>query len=170
MSLYLSNLKSGREISRPDWTKSIKEILINYGLIRMKIQIQYYLNILKYSIFNSIKILYSYPDLAPLYYKLAEHLDVSPYNLLLSHGSDAAISSIFEALISNGDGVLITKPTFMYEVYSKIYEANTLLLNYLPSKEGPILKLETILSALKACFKLFAFQILIALQVIFPNK
>ena len=151
MSLYLSNLKSGREISRPDWTKSIKRNPDQLWLDKNENPDPILSEHIK-NIASSIpsRYFYSYPDLAPLYYKLAEHLDVSPYNLLLSHGSDAAISSIFEAFISNGDGVLITKPTFaMYEVYSKIYEANTLLLNYLPSKEGPILKLETILSALK---------------------
>ena len=76
--------------------------------------------------------------------------------MLLTHGSDAAIRSVFEAFIINGDSVLITKPTFaMYEVYSKIYEANNLLINYLPSEEGPILKLETIITYLKHKPKLF---------------
>ena len=37
----------------------------------------------------------------------------------------------------------------MYEVYSKIYKCNTLLLNYLPSSKGPVLKLKTIISELK---------------------
>lgn len=64
---------------------------------------------------------YSYPDSAGLYCKLADWVGVSPANLLLAAGSDGVIRSCFEALVSEGDRVVHTVPTFaMYPVYCRI--------------------------------------------------
>ena len=151
MSLYKSNLKTGSEIFRPDWTKSInrdpEQLWLDKNENPDPILSEF---ISKVATSIPSKYFYSYPDLAPLYFKLANHLNVTAHNLLLSHGSDAAIRSVFEAFISNGDKVLITKPTFaMYEVYSRIYETNTLIIDYLPSREGPVMKLSLIIAELK---------------------
>ena len=49
--------------------------------------------------------IYGYPDTSVLYSKLATFLKVGSSNLLLSHGSDGVIRSVFEAFISPGDKV-----------------------------------------------------------------
>ncbi|VEN74484.1 Histidinol-phosphate aminotransferase [Candidatus Desulfarcum epimagneticum] len=96
------------------------------------------------------KSLWSYPESAPLYRKLALHLDVEPSNLLLSYGSDGAIRSAFEAYISPGDKVIFPKPTFaMYAVYSRMYAADARPLEYRPSERGPELPVTAILNAVK---------------------
>jgi histidinol-phosphate aminotransferase len=98
----------------------------------------------------SIKSIYGYLDLSFLYEKLAGLLDVDPHNLLLSHGSDGVIRSVFEVFINRGDKVLITSPTFiMYEIYAKIYGAKLIEVNYSASDSGPILDFDLFLNTVK---------------------
>jgi len=104
------------------------------------------------SIYHSIgdEAIYGYPDLSSLYKKLAMFLDVKASNLFLSHGSDGVIRSMFEVFVSSGDQVLITSPTFiMYELYSKMYGAEIVKVDYQPTENGPLLKLEWLLKAIK---------------------
>ncbi|MEO8033627.1 MAG: aminotransferase class I/II-fold pyridoxal phosphate-dependent enzyme [Acidobacteriota bacterium] len=84
------------------------------------------------------KMLYTYPESRPLYDKLAAWIETSPDHLVLAAGSDGVIRSVFEAFIERGDVVVHTAPTFaMYPVYSKMYAAKAVTLDYRPSSAGP---------------------------------
>jgi len=81
-----------------------------------------------------------YPDCAPLYLKLSEYLNVPVDGLILSTGSDGVIRSVFEAFCEPGDIVLFPNPTYaMYEVYSLMYGARLIKVDYQPSENGPTL-------------------------------
>lgn len=91
----------------------------------------------------------SYPDLAPLYQKLARHAGVGAENLLLSPGSDGAIRAVFETFVSPGETVVLTAPTFaMYPVYGRIFGARVVSVEYEPSKSGPLLPAEVLIEAI----------------------
>lgn len=90
--------------------------------------------------------LYAYPELGPLYRKLAAFLNVGPDRLLLTAGCDGAIRAVFEAYIDPGDVVVHTQPTFvMYTVYARMYGARSVTLEYRPSNAGPILNGDAVL-------------------------
>ncbi|MBF0353755.1 MAG: histidinol-phosphate aminotransferase family protein [Alphaproteobacteria bacterium] len=92
---------------------------------------------------------YTYPDSASLYAKLADILELFPEQLVLTAGSDGAIRAVFEAYISPGDVVLHTNPTFaMYGVYSCMYGAKAVTLDYRPSNNGPLLLSAEIIKAI----------------------
>src|ERR1043166_6444431 len=92
-----------------------------------------------------------YPEFFSFYQKLADYLGIQASNLLLTAGSDGAIRSVFEAFINPGDVVIYTAPTFaMYSVYSRMFGATTVPLEYQPSDHGPILSLDTLTSAIKS--------------------
>lgn len=92
---------------------------------------------------------FTYPDSAALYAKLAESLELFPEQLILTAGSDGAIRTVFEAYISPGDVVLHTSPTFaMYGVYSRMYGAKAVVLDYRPSNDGPQLLSAEIIEAI----------------------
>jgi histidinol-phosphate aminotransferase len=95
--------------------------------------------------------LYAYPESGPLYRKLADHLGLRPDNLLLAHGSDGVIRSVFEAFVNPSDVVIHTRPTFaMYGVYSRMYGARAVTLDYAPSNDGPVLHIDTVMDAILA--------------------
>lgn len=94
---------------------------------------------------------FTYPDLGPVYRKLATMAGVDPLCLLLTAGSDGAIRAVFEAYISPGDVVLHTLPTFaMYSVYSRMYGAKVVGLEYRPSDAGPQLHVTDLIEAIAA--------------------
>jgi histidinol-phosphate aminotransferase len=94
---------------------------------------------------------FTYPEAARLYGKLAAWVGCGPRNLCLAHGSDGVIRSVFEAYVSVGDKVLHTIPTFaMYPVYSRMYGAQTVGLDYEASDKGPSLPPERIIAAIRA--------------------
>ena len=96
------------------------------------------------------KTLATYPEAGALYRKLAKWVGVVPESLLLTPGSDGAIRLVFESFVEHGDKVIITAPTFaMYPVYSQMFGAKPIELHYKPSEDGPLLKLETIIEAIK---------------------
>ncbi len=129
------------QLSRPDWTidTSRDESLLwlnkneNPDLIlNEKIQ-ELISKVQKYAI-------NTYPETAKIYKKLSLKHDLSPKNFLLTNGSDGAIRSVFELLIGPGDKVLHTVPTFaMYDVYSKIFGAEQISINYQSSPQGPLI-------------------------------
>jgi histidinol-phosphate aminotransferase len=83
-----------------------------------------------------------YPDLGPLYQKLAGYENLKAAELLLTAGSDAGIRTVFETFVSRGDRVLIPAPTFaMYPVYAKIFGAQLTVEVY---EKGPRLNLESL--------------------------
>ncbi|MBF0504260.1 MAG: aminotransferase class I/II-fold pyridoxal phosphate-dependent enzyme [Candidatus Omnitrophica bacterium] len=88
----------------------------------------------------------TYPECAPLYHKLGAYLGIGADHLLLTAGSDGAIRSVFEAFIDPGDVVIHPVPTFaMYAVYSAMYGAKVIPLEYHPSDQGPSLPVEEVL-------------------------
>lgn len=92
----------------------------------------------------------TYPDCAPLYCKLADKLTVAPENLILTAGADGAIRSVFEAYVAPGDTVIHTVPTFaMYSVYTRMFGARGVGLEYTPSNAGPVLRAETVIAAIE---------------------
>jgi len=91
----------------------------------------------------------TYPECAPLYHKLGAYLGIGADHLLLTAGSDGAIRSVFEAYIDPGDVVMHTVPTFaMYAVYSSMYGASVIPLDYHPSDNGPFLSVEAVLKTI----------------------
>ena len=136
---------------RPYWTESSGRDINKIWLDKNE-NLDPELNKVIRKAFNSISIksIYGYPDLSFLYEKLARLLDVDSHNLLLSHGSDGVIRSVFEVFINRGDKVLITSPTFiMYEIYAKIYGAQLVEVNYVASDSGPILDFDLFLNTVK---------------------
>lgn len=93
---------------------------------------------------------FSYPDLDLLYEKVAIFSNVEAKNILLTAGSDGAIRACFEACVEPGDKVILTRPTFaMYSVYSMIYGAEVIWLDYDASDSGPYLSPEKFINAIK---------------------
>jgi len=92
----------------------------------------------------------TYPEAPELYNKLARYLGVKADQLMVAAGSDGIIRSVFESFISPGDTVITTVPTFaMYDVYSRIYGARKVGLEYRPSNAGPALGSEEIVEAIQ---------------------
>jgi histidinol-phosphate aminotransferase len=92
----------------------------------------------------------TYPEAPELYEKLARHLGAKPDQLIVGAGSDGIIRSVFESFVSPGDVVITTMPTFaMYDVYSRIYGAQKVGLEYRPSNAGPVLTAEEIVEAIQ---------------------
>jgi histidinol-phosphate aminotransferase len=99
----------------------------------------------------SSECLYTYPESAPLYAKLAEWVGLSVNHFLLTAGSDGAIRQVFEAFVDSDDTVLLTEPTFaMYPVYSRMFGARTVSLTYRASTSGPRLDASEIIAAIRA--------------------
>jgi len=65
-----------------------------------------------------------YPELEPLYRKLAQFLGVAKNQIFLTAGADIAIRSIFDACIERQDNIVLHHPCYaMYEVYCRMYGA-----------------------------------------------
>jgi len=87
-----------------------------------------------------------YPDVAPLYHKLAEYLGMSTRCLILAQGSDGVIGSVFRAFVEPDDVVFLTQPTYaMYQFYADMCGAEKIVLEYMDSESGPQLKSESII-------------------------
>jgi histidinol-phosphate aminotransferase len=75
----------------------------------------------------------TYPEYGTIQEKIASHNQVSPQNIILSNGSDAAIKYLFDAYVSPGDKILLTDPTFaMYPVYCRMFAAKPVVLSCQP--------------------------------------
>ena len=93
---------------------------------------------------------YAYPDLGPVYARLARWVGLEAAELMLSAGSDGAIRTVFEAFVREGDAVVHTRPTFaMYDVYCRIYGARQVGVAYAAGNAGPILSADDILAAIR---------------------
>jgi histidinol-phosphate aminotransferase len=74
-----------------------------------------------------------YPEVRPLYKKLADSLGVAESNLMLSAGSDPAIKSLYELFVGEGDRVVLPKPTYaMFHVYAGMFGATAVNIEYGP--------------------------------------
>lgn len=66
-----------------------------------------------------------YWELGPFYRKLAHYLGVNEDEVLLTAGSDLAIRSVYETLVSPGDELIMHLPTYaMYRVYARMFGAH----------------------------------------------
>lgn len=92
---------------------------------------------------------FEYPECAPYYSVLAEHLGVSPANLLFTAGADGGIRAVFEAFLSPGETVILTTPTFaMFPIYARMYAGRVVELPYRPSDAGPRLDADEVLESI----------------------
>ena len=63
-----------------------------------------------------------YPEITPLYKKLANHLKINEKQILITSGIDESIKNLFASLTAPGDKVAVFSPTYlMYEIYSNIF-------------------------------------------------
>lgn len=80
------------------------------------------------------EILTNYPEIEPLYDKMARYLGLKTENLIFHTGSDLVIKSIYETYVSRGDKVLIQKPAYaMYSVYAEMFQAELIVQQYAES-------------------------------------
>lgn len=95
-------------------------------------------------------ILSTYPEAAEAYDNLSKWLGVSPDCILFTPGSDGAIRMTFEAFVEQGESVIYTNPTFaMYPIYSKMFGAVALELNYHSTAYGPKILSSEIIDAVR---------------------
>jgi histidinol-phosphate aminotransferase len=72
----------------------------------------------------SDELIMTYPELGPVYEKLAQWLKLDIDQIMLHSGSEQVIKAIFETYILPGDKVLLHFPGFaMYEVYCRMFQA-----------------------------------------------
>ena len=137
-----------KRVKRPDWTvsqfRSPSKLWLDKNENSDEILAKQLKKILNKINHNAI---FSYPNLAPLYYKLSKILKLNSKNILLTAGSDAGIKTVFETFVNERDVVLRTNPTFaMYSVYSKVFNVKEILLNYYYQTEfGPKIDLKKII-------------------------
>lgn len=63
----------------------------------------------------------SYPEQETVRRKVAKHFDVRPEELLLTNGTDEALSLVVNAFVESGDRVLLVEPTYaMYRFYAEL--------------------------------------------------
>ena len=120
------------DIYRPDWLIDEKRDRTKLWLDKNENTDKNLSNFLK-KIFVNLKpeFINSYPSLARIYIKLSKFLNIKPEQILLTHGSDGGIKSVFETFINPNDIVIRTEPTFaMYAIYIKIYKAREILIKY----------------------------------------
>ena len=140
-----------RNLTRPNWVKQEHRFLDRVWLDKNECADPEMNKIVSQSLSKiPVEAVFSYPDLDVLYAKVAKFSNVLPENVLLTAGSDGAIRACFESCIQSGDRIVLSRPTFaMYEVYSKVYGANVIWLDYEKSSKGPILKVDKVVSVIK---------------------
>jgi len=81
----------------------------------------------------------AYPELEPLYQKLAKVNNVTRENILLCNGSDAGIKNLFEVYVEKGNEVILLKPTYgMFFVYCDMFGAVQVPVEYNPDFSLPV--------------------------------
>lgn len=92
----------------------------------------------------------TYPETAKIYKKIAIKNQMSPNNFILTNGSDGSIRMIFDVFIEPGDKVVYPNPTFaMYSVYSKMFGAKSITLNYDLNNGQPSFNVEKFFEIIK---------------------
>lgn len=77
------------------------------------------------------EIVHAYPEVFPLYKKLAIFHGLAVENFLLTAGSDAAIRHCYEAFVAPGNKVVYLEPTFaMITVYGGLFGAEMMGVKY----------------------------------------
>lgn len=73
----------------------------------------------------SQELVWGYPDLKPLYEKIAGHNGVGVDQVLVANGSDAAIKALFDACVAPGDQIVLHAPSyFMFDIYARLAGAD----------------------------------------------
>jgi len=73
----------------------------------------------------------SYPEQETLRHKAARHFGVAPQELLLTNGTDEALSLVVNTFVGPGDGVLFVEPTYaMYRFYAELAGARIVAPRY----------------------------------------
>ncbi len=64
-------------------------------------------------------LVWGYPDLKPLYEKVAAQNGVGSDQVLIANGSDVAIKALFDACVAPGDQIVLHAPSyFMFDIYA----------------------------------------------------
>lgn len=95
----------------------------------------------------------SYPEQETVRRKAAQHFGVRPDELLLTNGTDEALSLVVNTFVESGDTVLLAEPTYaMYRFYSELAGAKIAAPRYDAEMQFPW---PEILAALKASPRVF---------------
>ncbi len=95
----------------------------------------------------------SYPEQETVRSKAARHFGVRPEELLLTNGTDEALSLVVNTFVESGDTVLLAEPTYaMYRFYSELAGAKIAAPRYDSAMQFPW---QEILAALKASPRVF---------------
>jgi histidinol-phosphate aminotransferase len=95
----------------------------------------------------------SYPEQETVRRKAARHFGVRPDELLLTNGTDEALSLVVNTFVESGDTVLLAEPTYaMYRFYSELAGAKIAAPRYDAEMQFPW---QEVLAALKASPRVF---------------
>jgi histidinol-phosphate aminotransferase len=95
----------------------------------------------------------SYPEQETVRRKAAHHFGVRPDELLLTNGTDEALSLVVNTFVESGDAVLLAEPTYaMYRFYSELAGAKIAAPRYDAEMQFPW---QEILAELKAAPRVF---------------
>jgi len=73
----------------------------------------------------------TYPNINDVHKKLAKSLKVGSDNIILTSGSDLAIKNCFELFVRKNNEVITINPTYgMINIYSKLFQAKQIQINY----------------------------------------
>lgn len=73
----------------------------------------------------------AYPEVEPLYDKLANSLNLSRDQIVITAGSDAGIKNCFDLAVERGSEVITISPTFaMVDIYAQLFGAKQIKIGY----------------------------------------
>jgi len=73
----------------------------------------------------------NYFDLTDFYKKVSDYIGIESDELLVTNGAEEAIRYIFNLLLDKGDTIMFPTPTYgMYHVYTKMYQLDSIILDY----------------------------------------
>lgn len=88
----------------------------------------------------------AYPEIDPLYKKIAGWLGCGKENIYITAGSDAGIKAVFEVFIERGNTVVLLNPTYaMFYVYTEMFQGHLIKIDY---KEDLSLSDEDVIKAI----------------------
>jgi histidinol-phosphate aminotransferase len=95
----------------------------------------------------------AYPEQETVRAKAARHFGVRPDELLLTNGTDEALSLVVNTFVEPGDGVLLVEPTYaMYRFYSELAGARIVAPRY---GAAMCFTWNTVLAELRRCPRVF---------------
>jgi histidinol-phosphate aminotransferase len=133
------NSRTKAEMKHKEWIDTVErvrgttETRLNKVRLDKNERLGYFYNSFWNKIISKItqEHIFAYPEIEPLYNKLASFLGVTIDNLVITAGSDFAIKIVFELFINPGDSVVVLNPTFaMVNVYCDLYKAKRIDIGY----------------------------------------